>query len=93
MNEVEYFILDCNRLIALLINLIYVGSESLKKENKRELNVYTFLRGIKTKRPTKQTRKRKPVIQPSPGSLILVGEFPSVSIPACSYVFLFNPRR
>ena len=89
LHKVKYFILDYSNSP----NLICVGSKSLKKEHKMELHAYTFLRGIRTKRPTKQTKKRKPIIQPSPGSLILVGEFPSVLIPASSYVFLFNPTR
>lgn len=54
---------------------------------------FTFLRGISTKRPTKQTTKRNPVIQPNPGSLIASGEFPSMPTPASSYVFLFSPSR
>lgn len=41
----------------------------------------TFLSGIKTKRPTKHTTKRKAVIQPNPGSLIAFGLLPSFSTP------------
>lgn len=53
----------------------------------------TFLSGIKTKRPTKQTTKRNAVIQPNPGSFTLYEEFPSVFIPDNSYVFLFIPNK
>lgn len=54
---------------------------------------YTFLRGTKARSPTKLLTERKAVIQPSPGSLVLPGAFPSVSTPACSYVFLLKPNK
>lgn len=40
--------------------------------------VSTFLRGTSAKRPTKQVKNKKAVIQPIPGSLVLPGLFPSV---------------
>ena len=53
----------------------------MQKQKKKRYVKYTFLSGIKTKRPTKQTTKRKPVIQPNPGSLIAPGLLPSFPTP------------
>ena len=61
-------------------NMCNIDIQNKTKQKKRIYKVY-LLSGIKTKRPTNQTTKRKPIIQPNACSLIAPRLLPSFPTP------------